>query len=330
MKLTVVMTTYNHESYIAHAIESVLLQQVNFEFEVVIIEDFSTDNTREIVTDYQRKHPELIKLVLPDRNMNDSRNFAQAVEMAQSQYIALLEGDDYWTSPHKLQKQVDFLDQRQECAVCFHNAMMHFDDGISAPRPFNPAGQKTISTLEDILPGNFLATCSVMFRQGLFKKFPEWFFTLPFGDWPLHILNAQHGKIGYIDEIMSVYRVHSNGLWSRLDPNERLEKINFCLETIKPHLDFKHAGMLHRLLMKRYYQYSLESEERGDWQAARINLEKFIVKYADRLGTHMLTGPNRVKYFRLRSKLWLYRYPAFFRLFKKMIDLLDTGKTIKQ
>jgi glycosyltransferase involved in cell wall biosynthesis len=323
MKLRVVMTTYNQERFIAQAIESVLMQQVDFEFEVVIIEDFSTDRTRQIVLGYQQKKPRQIKLVLSDRNRNDSRNFAHAIETAESQYIALLEGDDYWTSPHKLQKQVDFLDQHPECAVCFHNALMHFDNEVDPPRPFNPADQKAISSLDDLLPGNFLATCSVVFRQGLFEKFPEWFFTLPFGDWPLHILNAQHGKIGYIDEMMSVYRVHSNGLWSRLNPVERMEKINYCLETIRPYLDNKHSLMLHRLLMERYYRLSLESEERGDWREAKNNLEKFIDKYTEMDITNPSKAFYQLKLLRLRLKLWLYQYPGAFRRFKHLVDFIE-------
>ena len=121
MKVSVLTITYNHEKYIAQAIESVLIQEVNFDYELVIGEDCSTDKTREIVIDYQRKYPHKIRLLLNEKNLGMHRNFAQTYHACRGQYIAVLEGDDFWTSPHKLQKQVDFLDNNPDFAICFHN-----------------------------------------------------------------------------------------------------------------------------------------------------------------------------------------------------------------
>src|SRR5438094_181413 len=226
MEVSVLVTTYNHEKYIAQAIESVLMQETNFEYEIIIGEDCSLDRTRSVVVDFQRQNPRKIRLLLPPENLGcggGNRVFAQAFELAQGQYVALLDGDDYWTSPKKLQKQIEFLGTHPECVLCFHNALRIYEDGSRAPFPQNFAGQKRIFTLEDIWQSNFIAGCAAMFRRDALGQLPEWYYTMSYGDWPLYILCAQHGKIGYLDEILGVYRIHREGLWSRLDAIQKLE-----------------------------------------------------------------------------------------------------------
>ena len=132
VKVSVAMITYNHERFIAQAIESVLMQQTDFAVELVIGEDCSTDGTREIVRAYGERYPERVHPLLHEHNLGlkGHNNFVATLKACRGQYIALLEGDDYWTDPHKLQKQVDFLDGHPEYVGCFHNAMEVFDDGI--------------------------------------------------------------------------------------------------------------------------------------------------------------------------------------------------------
>src|SRR5256885_7265379 len=168
MKVSVLVTTYNHERYVAQALDSVLMQKTDFEYEINIGEDCSIDRTRSIALDFQRRNPGKIRLLLPAENLGNGANriFARSFELARGKYIAILDGDDYWTSPVKLQKQVDFLDAHPECALCFHNATVIHADGNQAPWNWTPDDQKEISTLEDIWLGNFIATCSTMFREG--------------------------------------------------------------------------------------------------------------------------------------------------------------------
>ena len=225
-KVTVLVTTYNHEKFIAQALESVLMQRTNFSYDVVVIEDCSTDSTRRIVIDHQRAYPDKIRLVLSENNRCDNVNFCGAFLESASQYIALLDGDDYWTSAHKLQKQVDFLDAHPECALCFHNVTVFYEDGSREPWNRNPANQKEFSTLEDLWSGNFIAGCSPMIRRDLFGEFPSWYANTGIsGDWPLYLLSAQHGNIGYIDEVMGAYRIHGGGLWSSLSESRKVEEV---------------------------------------------------------------------------------------------------------
>src|SRR5947207_637489 len=188
MKISVIVLTYNHEKHIAQALDSVLVQETNFDYEIIIAEDCSTDRTRSIVLDFQRRNPDKIRLVLPAKNLgcHGNRVFAQAFELAQGQYVALLDGDDYWTSPTKLQKQADFLDAHPEYALCSHNALRIYEDENRAPFPQNFAGQKRISALEDIWEQNFVAYCTPMFRTDVLETIPECYYDqLPLKEHPV-------------------------------------------------------------------------------------------------------------------------------------------------
>src|SRR5207247_8966134 len=109
------------------------------------------------------------------------------------------------------------------CAHCFHSARTIYDDRIRSPVVDTVAGHMRISPLEDLRQHNFIATCTAMFRKDVLGDFPEWYYDLPLGDWALWILCAQYGKIGYIDEILGVHRIHSLGLWSGLESIQKLE-----------------------------------------------------------------------------------------------------------
>ena len=119
-KVSVLMIAYNEEQFVKQAIQSVLMQKANFEYELVIGEDCSTDRTREIVLEFQRKYPDRIRLLLAKRNLGASVNWIRTLRGCRGQYVANLDGDDYLTSAHELQKQADFLDAHPECSICFH------------------------------------------------------------------------------------------------------------------------------------------------------------------------------------------------------------------
>jgi len=181
-KVSVLMTTYNHERFIAQAIESALMQQTDFDYEIVIGEDSSTDRTREIVIGYQKRYSDKIRLSLSERNLGNfgKPNFVRTLQACRGQYIAMLEGDDYWTDPLKLQKQVDFLDNHPECAICFHNVEVLAEDS-QENHLFFRRELKPIYTFDDLVRGSFFPTGSTVFRAGLIGEFPEWFLTTPFG-----------------------------------------------------------------------------------------------------------------------------------------------------
>jgi glycosyltransferase involved in cell wall biosynthesis len=269
VKVTVVMTTYNHERFISQSIASALDQDVTFDYEIVVIEDCSTDQTRGILLRLRDRHPERLRLVLPPRNCNDSRNFAQVIETSESPYIAWLEGDDYWTSPRKLQRQVEFLDAHPDYSACFHNASMVWENEQRPPADMNPPDQRDIATVEDMLPRNVIATCSVMFRRGLFGRFPEWYFELPFGDWPVHILNVERGPIGYLPDVMGAWRIHADGLWSRRSEADRLAAVIGFYERMNVNLGLRYDRLFRAQIARRLHTLASEHMSRGEFDDAR-------------------------------------------------------------
>jgi glycosyltransferase involved in cell wall biosynthesis len=223
-KVSVRLPCYNEEKNIAQAIESILVQRTDFEIEIVVGDDFSTDKTSQIISEYAHKHPQVIRVLKREKGdhynqlrqkYGRSYNYVDILYNCRGSYVAQLDGDDYWTSPDKLQRQADFLDANPDCSVCFHDVECLYENGENPKYAIAvPKVRKERYTLEDLLRKNFMVHSSVMFRRGLFGEFPGIFLGIYPADWVLHILNAQYGDIGHISEVMGVYRVHSGGVWS--------------------------------------------------------------------------------------------------------------------
>jgi glycosyltransferase involved in cell wall biosynthesis len=284
MKVSVLITTYNQEAFIAQAVKSVLMQELNFAYEIVIGEDVSTDATRKIVLEFQERYPEKIRVLLRDpvaaerdraAGVGGKGGFVNGLNACQGQYVALLDGDDFWTDPHKLQKQVDFLDSHPDFAISCHNATMLFEDGSSPSANLLPPDHREVSTIEDLLLVNMIPTCSAVFRRGLFRELPEWFFSLKLGDWPIHIMNAQHGKIGYFNEVMATYRIHQGAFWSTWSSvNQRLEIIKM-LRHIDAYLDFKYKKQIRQAQANWYWEIAQMCYKEDD----RIQGRSYAGKY---------------------------------------------------
>ena len=202
-------------------LDGALMQQTIFPFEIVIGDDASTDRTQEIIRDYMDKYPGRIRAFLHGENQGpkEPREFAgrnnvlALLKACKGEYVAMCEGDDYWTDPLKLQKQVDFLDANPDFAICHHNVEVIYEDG-SPSHLFNNPDQKLVSTIEDILEDKwFMATASWLYRNHfLSNDFADWHAKAAAGDWAVIIQLAAHGKIGYSPETMGIYRKHSAGL----------------------------------------------------------------------------------------------------------------------
>jgi glycosyltransferase involved in cell wall biosynthesis len=246
IKVSVCMVTYNHDRYIKQAVESVLGQRRNFSLEIVIGEDCSTDKTRAIVQKLAEKNPDTIRLRLAERNQGGKPNFMATFALCRGQYAAILEGDDYWTNPNKLQIQVDALDSHPEWATCFHPTQCVYEDGMQGQDVYPLNWTRPEATIEDLFEANFIPTSAALFRHGLFGPLPEWFGRLLLGDWPLHIMNAAHGKIGFLPEVMSAYRVHRRGLWTGESPLNRMNAISEMFTAIDHHFGGKYSAAIER------------------------------------------------------------------------------------
>jgi glycosyltransferase involved in cell wall biosynthesis len=295
MKVTVSLITYNHAPFIRQAIDSVLMQQTDFDYELLIGEDESTDGTREIVAEYAARHPQRIRVIYNRRKdvvyyngrPTGQFNFINNIRNAGGQYVALLEGDDYWTDPRKLQKQADLLDSHPEYAMCFHGVDILRDDGQKYP--FKLGLKKPRHTLENFLRSEcHIQTASTMLRNHLFQDIPNWYWRMCFGDLPLYVLQAEHGDIGFIDEVMAVYRIHAGGIWSQgngfgqwMNPetvtnNWRLIGMVDFYEAVNRHLDFKYDVLLRDKISMWCYALVWAYRVQGDRTQMNVFLKKAL------------------------------------------------------
>ncbi len=235
--LSVACITYNHENYVAEALDGILMQETDFPFEIIIHDDCSTDMTVDIVVKYAEKYPTIIKLILQEENQYsqgikpDVATFKKAI----GKYIAMCEGDDYWIDSKKLQIQLDEMRKIENCQMSFHPAIDIWEDssrkdGITTKQA---DGNKLFSTNEIILGGGgFCPTASLIFRKEAITNLPEWFNKAPFGDYFLQIFGSLKGGALYIDRPMSVYRRNTTGSWSStmLDIKKKEKEFQKMLE----------------------------------------------------------------------------------------------------
>ena len=176
--VSVKMITYNHAPFIAQAIEGVLRQRTDFAFELIIGEDCSTDGTRKIVFDYQKKYPDIIRVITSEKNVGMKRNGLRTLKACQGKYIAFCEGDDYWHEPRKLQIQADHLEDRSDCGLVFTDYDFYFESENSAVKNVNQ--RKGYCTPFDLTieqaigpEGGVIRTCTIMARKALLEQVIE-------------------------------------------------------------------------------------------------------------------------------------------------------------
>lgn len=246
--VSVSMITYNHEAFIAEAIEGVVMQKTNFPFELVIGEDCSTDNTRAICIEYQKKYPDIIRLRLPEKNQGMMLNWINNIESGQGKYVALCDGDDYWTDPYKLQKQVDFMEANPDFALCSHSVYTlmceQLDENIEMERD-------TLTTEDIILKDWGLLTASIFFRKDAHKT-PDWYYTVKNGDYALQLIVSLSGKIKFLPEYMAVYRQHLGGMSSTLKPLNQMAWMVYLLHHFDKYTDRKYKKAIKERIKRMY------------------------------------------------------------------------------
>lgn len=218
--LSVCLITYNHKEFIRKAIEGVLMQQATFTWNLIIADDFSTDGTRDILMEYRGKYPDKIQLILQEKNVGAAQNWIDLIKTPCSKYIAYFEGDDYWTDPLKLQKQVDFLEKNGAYNGVFHKvSILKNNTNEWSECVLNNTTPDSIETT-DLLKRNIIRTCSVVLRtesiRPLFlkKKYVNILIKSTPGDWLLFLFAINNSKMKYLPDNMAVYRIHSGGIWS--------------------------------------------------------------------------------------------------------------------
>ena len=259
-KVSIVCTTYNQEKYIAEALDSFIMQETNFPFEVIVGEDCSTDNTRKIVQDYATKYPEIIKPIYQEINTGGFKNLIDTMNACRGEYFIINEGDDFFTDKHKLQVQVDYLDKNPNSSMCFHPVKVFFQDKSAKDYIFPTKREFKITkgkfNYETLKKVNFIQTNSCMFRRDTIdcaELLPN--NILP-GDYFINLYYSRKGEIGFINKVMSSYRRQAGGIWQSCytDPDKHclkygLEKINLYYQASN------------RFIEDRDYWYNLANRE---------------------------------------------------------------------
>jgi glycosyltransferase involved in cell wall biosynthesis len=282
LKVAVFLITYNHKKYIAEAIESILNQKTNFKYKIYIGDDCSTDGTSEICQEFKIKNPEKIDLVIRTKNIGASKNALSIYERCFSsgaKYTAILDGDDYWTDPLKLQKQFDFMENNPDFSLCFHNCLIKQEYSHKESLPpslFNGVMNKEFYSIEDVLDKLLMAVGSIFFRNEFINPLPKWYTEIIFGDLPLIILLAGKGKIKYLDFTGSVYRMNDAGIGKEFSGKFLAEGKIFLYKKIDAHFDYRYSEQIAPYLSKNYLMLSNINIREREFISAYLNFKNFI------------------------------------------------------
>jgi len=289
--VSVCVQTYQHFNYIRKCLDGILMQKVNFLFEVLVRDDASTDGTRDIIKEYSKKYPDLIKPLLYKENQfrKGVRPFADNVKRAKGKYIALCEGDDYWTDPYKLQKQVDFLEANPEYGMVHTRGVLHYQSKGRKKLTHHPTYYKRNDCFNNrdvflsILLGKYsILTCSVCFRTNLLEQIDLSYLNKGFkmGDTPLWLEISYRSKIKYFPEPMVVHNILEESVSKSKDMKKLLNfsKSGFALENYMAN-KFNLGQEIKQKIAKRRYRIFLDIAFRGrlkeDGIKAYYKLKKF-------------------------------------------------------
>ena len=295
-QISVLMLAYNHGPYIRQAIESVLAQQCDHPFRLWIGEDNSSDDTRAVCRELQTVHSDRIELLCSDESLGMHGNFSNLWKHSSGEFVAFCEGDDYWSDPFKLQKQVDWMEMHPENSMCgtFTDIISRKVDGTwEISGQVRPPVVQSAYSFEDLIPSYTFHFSSVMVRRGA-VQFPVWFQSVYCVDRPLYLLAAQNGPAGLLPEVTSVYRLHAGGAWSTLDMRAKADRSIHLFETMMHFFPAGYRWKFRRTLGDILWAYTGQAVHCKDWSAAG---------YAYRASLHCLPALHYLRYFRQHTGL---------------------------
>jgi len=317
--VSILCTTYNHENYVEEAIDSFLMQETNFPFEIIIHDDASTDNTINIIKNYIKKYPNIIKTILQEENQysKGKKVFLFLFEKAKGKYYAICEGDDYWIDSNKLQIQIDLMGQYPKSHMSFHAAESRLNQDIYGEIICKQANSNKVFSISEVIlgGGGFSPTASIVFRKEVVSNIPSFFNDAPIGDYFLQIFGSLNGGTLYIDKVMSVYRRGVEGSWSHSMTNieKRIKSYNNLMKSLsklEKFLDEKfnkqYHGEMQKVISKNHYSFALRCLNSNMFEEYKISME---LSYK----TYNLGSFSYLIYYYLRS------FPLLINLFRKLI-----------
>jgi glycosyltransferase involved in cell wall biosynthesis len=276
IKLSVSIICYNQEKYIEQTLQGAISQETNFEYEVVVGDDHSTDGTSQLIQNVAKQYPNKVRLLKRNNNIGAIRNAIDTNSNCRGEYVALLEGDDYWIDKYKLQKQVDYLDSHPESVLCFTDVCemdesRRRDDLIARPKCV-----KQYYNLEDVLVANFIPTCTTVIRHKREMKHPEWITKLKQCDWSYCVMLGAHGTYGYIPETTAVRRIHGAGIWSGMSKEMELQSMLESYRCFDEYLNGNHRILLHKLITSVELLLAVDYEKQGRYRESLRIMKKIL------------------------------------------------------
>ncbi|MFC6039446.1 glycosyltransferase [Paenisporosarcina macmurdoensis] len=286
--------TYNHKDYIMDALDSFLMQITDFNYEILIGEDCSTDTTRKIVEEYVIQYPDKIRLITSEQNVGWKKNSLKLHENSLGKYIAICEGDDYWTDPFKLQKQVDYMERHKECSLCFHAAEI-----VQAPNKptgslIKPYKSNKIAPIEDLIfgGGGFCPTPSLLFPRKLMDNLPDFYLNAHIGDYPMQLYLASKGYVYFMNENMAVYRSGVEGSWTnRLNNIANVrgniirvnEDVIQLLDGFNSYTNKKNSNVVEKVIQKLEYELLVLKRKTKEQKNDPYKNFSYLVKFKIRM-----------------------------------------------
>ncbi|MCF6279737.1 MAG: glycosyltransferase [Flavobacteriaceae bacterium] len=309
--VSICVQTYNHQNFIAECLDSILMQQTTFPFEIILGEDKSSDDTRRICKEYAEKHPSKIKLSLRSRDdvvymfgkPTGRYNMIKNLEISSGKYIAICEGDDYWTDPLKLQKQIDFLEKTPKAVGSFHNSVCVDKDSEIIEKQYFKDTDKLFYTQEECLKSlhSSYSTGSLVFRANAIKNRLDDFSKIG-SDFILDILITNDGELCYMDENMSAYRIHSGGIWqgntSIHNQKVIIERYMFLYDNEKYRK--KYNGYLWNTIINRFEKLITEIDDIKEKQFVKKQRLKFLNFFDSRSYLFFLKKIERSIHYRIK------------------------------
>lgn len=243
MKVNIILITYNHEGCIRQAVDSILMQRNDYDVEVIVADDASPDNTVSIISEYTEKSPLKFTFLPKEANLGFVKNYQRAFKACDGDYVAILEGDDYWTSPYHLKNHVDFLDKHRECAMSYNRHVRYWvDEYRFEVFDWNDNDSYKYITAQRLALENCIGNFSCcVFRGELIRGLKPSLFELEFADWLMGMIMGQYGFLAYQKEVTSAYRIHEKGQWSQMSGEEQAKKIIKMIEIYDTFLDYKYT-----------------------------------------------------------------------------------------
>lgn len=292
--LSICCIVYNQINFLDDCLQGFQNQKVNFNVEIIIHDDFSKDGSRERLIEFEKQSKFPVRLILPEENTysKGERIFLKTFKKASGKYIAMCEGDDYWTDPLKLQKQVDFLETHNDFGIVAHNVLESNSYNTKYNRVIPGVVSHHTYTIHDYILNNKTGTCSLLFKASCFKLTPD-FFKVPFGDLfiVLSVLKNTNGKLYVLSEQMGVYRVHSDGVHGKNRVNNTR-----IINNYKMQLHFINVVAKGFLNASKYKPIMLQK---------KINTYSVLLNLTKQEGRQLEFFKNKVKYhfFKLLQRL---------------------------